>query len=320
MVTLESVLRTNNKTQIDNFFKFITLNNGEFLKVQFNETLNKGIYHSSTFLIFNVILDRLGINFNLIEIPMTLWFWILIIVAMSYIIYKKNRNFKLNLYVFLYVSLIFGYALVLLYWGYSNRLINEDLTLETSWQRHIGSLIFPMIIFLLIKFLNHYNKYKILFILTAFSLSITLPNTIRNFLPFEQIYKIDTWKSKIDQRAKVKILSNRITRTLPQGSSIIFAFNNPDPYLMPLLKYELIENWAAALSHSSTVRYLQLRDFNDKNKKLFIMINKNFDEKLIDYQLGVYKKDNNFKFKLNKKLEYIINDYKFYKLTKSFEN
>ena len=52
---------------------------------------------------------------------------------------------------FLYIGFIFVYFIAIVYWAISNGLLNNDLSIESSWQRHLGVVILGIVIFLLSK-------------------------------------------------------------------------------------------------------------------------------------------------------------------------
>lgn len=143
------------------FFDFKNLpdNKYKFFKKQFSELFNNGIYHSKTFLILNKVLKNLNMNLNLIQIQINLICWFLIIFIIIYFISKKDEQKNLYLLTSLYLSFLLTYYIFLIFWGAYNNLINEDYTIEISWERHLGTIILGFIIFLLIKLFKKFCKF-----------------------------------------------------------------------------------------------------------------------------------------------------------------
>ena len=220
---------------------FISQNNYLFLKKNFIDLTEKGIYHSSTFLIFNKILQRLNINFKLIEIPLTLFFWILLLILLIKIINIENK-FKLIFFINIYIVFIFFYWLIILYWSLSNNLVNEDFSIEASWQRHLGAIILGILLYLIIVlFKKNKIDLKHILIILIFLSVISKPNSIRNFFPKEFVMKDAFWLQRYEQRVEIKKLSNFINNNVEKYSVLFDYANNKSAYFHPILNYELID-------------------------------------------------------------------------------
>ena len=70
--------------------EMILKNKSKFITAQLNEINNNVIYHSKTFLILNKILSKTKINLKVIEIPINLFIWLMIIFLITYFISKKR--------------------------------------------------------------------------------------------------------------------------------------------------------------------------------------------------------------------------------------
>lgn len=222
--------------------EMILKNKSKFITAQLNEINNNGIYHSKTFLILNKILSKTKINLKVIEIPINLFIWLMIIFLITYFISKKKDNNKLYLISFLYSGFILSYFIFLIFWSLKNNLINQDFSLASSWERHLGTLILGYIIFLCIYLFKYFKNYYLLIGIFFLSINIAPANSIRIFLPSEIIMEDKFWSSKYLQRLKINKLSNKIKDELEDYSHLLFIFDNSvDPYLTQILKYELIK-------------------------------------------------------------------------------
>ena len=72
--------------------KIISKNKSKLISNQLNNLYNNGIYHSKTFLILNKIFSKTKINFKIIEIPINLFIWLMIILLIAYFISKKQNR------------------------------------------------------------------------------------------------------------------------------------------------------------------------------------------------------------------------------------
>ena len=164
-----------NKETYDQIAKTIDENRSIYLAVlnkNFEISFKDGIYHAKTFKIINKLFEKLNIDFNLKEIPLTIYIWLALILLLS--IFISYYRSEIKIISLLYIGFILSYFLFLIYWGVQNSQINENLTLELSWQRHIGSLILGYLIFLfiLIKFKsNTLDRYLLILLFISVSLS-----------------------------------------------------------------------------------------------------------------------------------------------------
>lgn len=293
-------------TDIENF--------NNFYKKQLIELNKKGIYHSKTFLFFNKIFKDLKINFRLIEIPLNIFNWLLIMLLITYFVSKKNNTNQLYFLLFLYTGFIIAYYIFLLYWGGRNRLINDDFSISISWQRHLGTLILGIILFLLVKFFQLYKSFKIIILLIFLSISVTLPNAIRMLVPAELINKNLFWKEKNDQRQYIKNISHELNKLIKDYTSLILAIDkNDEPYFNQILKYELIKLNIVDIQADNFIPYFQsfIKDI-DQDKKLFLITDDQYGLERIEKEIyskisGQYDYKHNIKifFKLKKTISEI---------------
>ena len=125
------------------------------------------------FLIFNKIISKTPFNFKLIQIPINLFIWFIIVILITFFIAIKKKNKNLYWISILYLGFICSYYLMLMLWSIKHNLINNDLELLVSWQRHTGSLLMG-IIFLIIKFFQIYSSLKIMITILILSISMSL--------------------------------------------------------------------------------------------------------------------------------------------------
>ncbi len=223
------------------------INSKEDLKNLFTTQLSKitsdGIYHAKTFLIINKLFEVGNINLKFIEIPLNLWIWIILIIMLSIIINREKDNPYLNFTTFMYINFILCYFIVLVIWSIRNKLLNEDFTIESSWHRHLGSLILGYILFLIIKYLQKINLSTFGFIIIiTICLQLTLPNSIKNFLPYSQIMKFKFWNYSKNMRTDIRKIANNIRSEIPEYSKLIVIQEDMyKGYFFPVLNYELIK-------------------------------------------------------------------------------
>ena len=287
----------NYRNKIDNalWFSKHKFENETFVKI-FKRNLEilgqKGIYHAKTFLIPNKIFDRLNINFNLIEIPLNIFIWFIFILILSKIVNIEDKN-QLYKFIGLFIVFIFFYWLTILYWGWENDLINKDYSVEVSWQRHLGVLIFGLIIYLsviLFKYNNlSYLKYLFIFI---FLFSISVPNSLKVFFTKEFIIKDKIWSDRYNQRIEIKDLSKLIENNLEPYSTLLYSLNNKNSYFYPILNYELINitlfNIEKFKMDKLNNLHLVLDNYDKDN--LYLLINKE-QEILIEKKYKIYEKN-----------------------------
>ncbi len=308
-------------------FKQIINNKKDFINAQFKELKQNGIYHAKTFLVMNKILDQINFEKKIIEIPLNIFFWFLIILLISYFISKNDESIKLPWLIFLYLSFLITYFAFLIYWASRNNLINDDFTMSISWERHLGTIILGIILFLLTHYFKIYKNYIILISALVVSLNITLPNSIRVFMPLEIINKNQFWEQKYQQRAEIRNISKEIKNKLDDYSNLLFLMDKPDdPYFIPILKYELIEINTVDIKSDHIKTFLNSLSF--KNSELYIITDID-DEKIIDniFRSIENKKDPTlrknlfqaFNEKYGKKFiiknKYFINDLILYEIT-----
>jgi hypothetical protein len=198
---------------------------------------------------------------------------------------------------------------MLIVWAEHNNLINMDFTLELSWERHLGSLILGLMIFLLAKFFKIYSKNLILLLVLAILINIAPANSIRIFLPLNIVLKDNYWNNKYNQRISIKNLSNKISNEFEDYSNLILLVDNSkDPYFIPILKYELIKINTHEINTSNSTFFLD--NFNFKKNKIFIMTDAEFKkiEKFFN-ELNMLWKSN---LVLKKKKS--INNFDFYEI------
>ncbi len=255
-----------------NFYPFEKIINNKkiFTNTQFKELKQNGIYHAKTFLIFNKILDELNLKLKIIEIPLNIFYWFAIILLISYFVSKKDKETKLQWLIFLYLSFIISYFIFLTYWASINNLINDDFTISLSWERHLGTIILGIILFLLIHYFKNYKTYVILISALIISINMTLPNSLRIFLPSEIINKNEFWKQKYHQRLEIKDLSTEIKKIVGNYSNLLFLVDNQDdPYFLPILKYELIKINTVDIQSDNKVQFF--KNLSLQSSKLFII-------------------------------------------------
>jgi len=309
--------------QVKTFNLFTIFNDVEnlnkFYKKQFVELNKKGIYHSKTFLFFNKIFKDIKINFKLIEIPLNIFNWLLIMLLITYFISKKNNTNQLYFLFFLYTGFIIAYYIFLLYWGGRNRLINDDYSIAISWQRHLGTLILGIILFLLVKFFQLYKSFKIIILLIFLSISVTLPNSIRMLLPTELINKNLFWKEKNNQRQYIKSISYEINKLFKDYTSLILAIDKDDePYFNQILKYELIKLNIVDIQADNFTIYLQkFIKNNPQEKKLFLITDGQYGLERIEKKIySVISKHYNDKpiIRISFKLKKTISEIELYEI------
>ena len=112
-----------------------------------------------------------------------------------------------NIFIFIFFDYLFCIFNLL---GIGNNLINDDFTMSISWERHLGTIILGIILFLLTHYFKIYKNYIILISALVVSLNITLPNSIRVFMPLEIINKNQFWEQKYQQRAEIRNISKKL--------------------------------------------------------------------------------------------------------------
>jgi hypothetical protein len=250
----------------------------DFITANFKQISKSSIYHTETFLIPNKILDKLNIKFNLIQIPLTFFVWILIFLILTKLI---NINKKKSSVFFLFLSIIFLISLFLtsLIWGITHNLLNKDLTVEVSWERHLGVFILGIIIYLLTLFISKNNlSFSKLLILLIITICISTPNSLRPIFNKNFIAQDQFWSSKYAQREDIDNFAKKASKDLNKYSYLINTLKHNDPYFHPILNYELIDINVYKLSINEinqktffATHYLNFQ----KPKNIFILINSN---------------------------------------------
>ena len=264
----ESVLSFSKKKFEYETFAEIIKRNYEFLS-------QEGIYHAKTFLIPNKIFNRLNINFNLIEIPLNIFIWFIFILILSKIANIEDKN-QLYIFVGLFILFIIFYWLTILFWGWQNNLMNKDYSIEVSWQRHLGILIFALVVYLLVILFKHNNlNYVKFFFILIFLFNISTPLSLKVFFTKEFIRKDNFWSDKYNQRIEIKNLSKLITNNLKPYSTLIYSLDNKNSYFQPILNYELTN---ISLFNIDKFQLIKLKNLHlilekyDKNN-LYLLIN-----------------------------------------------
>ena len=259
----------------------------EIIKKNYKLLNQKGIYHAKTFLIPNKIFNRLNINFNLIEIPLNIFIWFIFILILSKIVNIEDKK-QLYTFVGLFIVFIIFYWLTILFWGWHNNLLNKDYTIEVSWQRHLGILVFGLVIYLSIILFKYNNlNYVKYFCILVFLLSISIPSSLKVFFTKEFIINDNFWSERYNQRIKIKDLSELIENKIKPYSTVIYSLNNNNSYFYPILNYELIN-----------ISLLNTGKLNkDKIKNLHLILEKS--------ELDNYKRDNLYLL-ISKEQEYLI--------------
>lgn len=250
----------------------------DFITTSFKQISKSAIYHTETFLIPNKILDKLNIKFNLIQIPLTFFIWILIFLILTKLI---NINKKRYLVFFLFLSITFLISLFItsLIWGITHNLLNKDLTVEVSWERHLGVFILGIIIYLLTLFISKNNlSFSKLLILLIITICISTPNSLRPIFNKNFITQDQFWSSKYAQREDIDNFAKKVSKDLNKYSYLINTLKHNDPYFHPILNYELIDINVYKLSideiNQKTFFATHYLNFQ-KPKNIFILINNN---------------------------------------------
>ena len=250
----------------------------DFITTSFKQISKSAIYHTETFLIPNKILNKLNIKFNLIQIPLTFFIWILIFLILTKLI---NINKKRYLVFFLFLSITFLISLFItsLIWGITHNLLNKDLTVEVSWERHLGVFILGIIIYLLTLFISKNNlSFSKLLILLIITICISTPNSLRPIFNKNFIAQDQFWSSKYAQREDIDNFAKKASKDLNKYSYLINTLKHNDPYFHPILNYELIDINVYKLSideiNQKTFFATHYLNFQ-KPKNIFILINNN---------------------------------------------
>ena len=245
----------------------------KLLKKNFSELNNKGIYHAKTFLIPNKIFEKTNINFRLIEIPIVLFIWILFMLILFRMI---NLEKKSIVFLTLYIMFIFTFWVILILWGWQNNLANKDFTIEISWQRHLGIIIFGIISYLLVLFFRNKKINNISFILIfVILLSISSPRSLKIFFSQQFVLKDNFWSQKFYQRDAIKKLSILVKKNIPKYSNLIYSIDEGDSYYFPILNYELIHINLHRIEINNLKKINNLPIVDDKKNNTFLLIDSN---------------------------------------------
>ena len=192
-----------------------------------------------------------------------------------------NINKKKSLVFFLLLSIIFLISLFItsLIWGITHNLLNKDLTVEVSWERHLGVFILGIIIYLLTLFISKNNlSFSKLLILLTITICISTPNSLRPIFNKNFIVQDQFWSSKYAQREDIDNFAKKASKDLNKYSYLINTLKDNDPYFHPILNYELIDINVYKLSideiNQKTFFATHYLNFQ-KPKNIFILINNN---------------------------------------------
>ena len=239
-------------------------------------------------MILNKILSYINIDFKIINFSLNLIVWFILILLLSFFVTQKSNTLNINLVSLLYILFICSYYIVLIAWAGQNNLINDDFTLEISWERHLGTLILGLMIFILVRFYEKYSNNIIICLILIILINVAPANSIRVFLPKNIMLKDNYWNNKYNQRLSLKKLSNEISDEFEDYSNLVLVLENvKDPYFLPILKYELIKINTVDINANNSVHFFN--NFNFKKNKLYIMSNKTFENKRL---MELFKKLN----------------------------
>ena len=242
----------------------------KIIKNHLKESFNSGIYHAYFLGNLKNILNTITNNsLSFIPIiPLNIYFWSIIII---YLFCKNFKNVTFLIYYFLY---LITYYLFLIFWGFKFSLFDfEKLIIQVSWERHIGTILFPMIMFLiLIKFNNYKTKtISILFII----LLLVLPaRTVRAFVPIKYLDDKNYYKTINGQKEYWKKFSVLLNAKLKNRSSVFVIskiFNDPLDY--HLLNYYSIRHNIYIFDSPS---FPKVENIFEKQKKIFIVTDNKF--------------------------------------------
>ncbi len=288
----------------------------KFSNKQIKNLLKNGIYHSETFLIFNKIISKSPFNFKLIQIPINLFIWFIIVILITFFIAIKKKNKNLYWISILYLGFISSYYIMLMLWSIKHNLVNTDLELLVSWQRHLGSLLIGIIFFLLVKFFQIYSSLKIIIIFLILSMSISFPNSIRLFMPIEIIQNELFWTKKINQRKELKIISQDINSKFKNYSNIIFAFHkNDDPYFEPILRYELIKHHTFNIDNDfNLMKIIKIYNTSLNKNKLYLFKDNKYNLRKVELRFEKFLKDFSSYKKINLTKKHNIKQIEIYEI------
>ena len=288
-------------------FDEINKNKEEFIEVQVSELMNKGIYHSKTFLILSKLLKLTKLNYKIINFPINIFLWFLIILITTFFISKNRKGFDVYILSILYIIFICFYYLFLIIWAEHNNLINKDFTLEISWERHLGTLILGIIIFLLINLFKYYKKSIVILSIFVFVTNISPANSLRIFLPSKVVLNEKYWNDKYNQRLLIGNLSKKINQEFDNYTNLVIYLKNiADPYFIPILKYELIKFNTVDIDADNSIHFFD--NFKFKKEKLYIMSNEFIDDKKVE---NIFK-NSNLSLNRNLILKRVTNIERFY--------
>ena len=288
-------------------FDEINKNKEEFIEVQVSELMNKGIYHSKTFLILSKLLKLTKLNYKIINFPINIFLWFLIILITTFFISKNRKGFDVYILSILYIIFICFYYLFLIIWAEHNNLINKDFTLEISWERHLGTLILGIIIFLLINLFKYYKKSIVILSIFVFVTNISPANSLRIFLPSKVVLNEKYWNDKYNQRLLIGNLLKKINQEFDNYTNLVIYLKNiADPYFIPILKYELIKFNTVDIDADNSIHFFD--NFKFKKEKLYIMSNEFIDDKKVE---NIFK-NSNLSLNRNLILKRVTNIERFY--------
>jgi|688.fasta_scaffold169994_1 hypothetical protein len=264
----------------------------------------KGIYHSYSFLIPNKVLNIIlnndsGKEINYLpKIPINILVWCSLIIIM--LIYLRKIDTKINLLYFILLILgIFGYSIVLYFWGLKHSLISKDNILEISFERHLGSIIFPIFTYLtltLLKKINILNTLIVVFFLTL----ITPARVLLLILPDN--YYLNYHQEIIEKKKIINALSIKFNKAklseINKYDAIIFCEycnQTEDPYFFVIFNYfnSKFDNYNDLIN----VKYRYLESIKNFNiyRNILVIKNNNININYNETNSSLFTKSDNLK-------------------------
>jgi hypothetical protein len=266
-----------NKTQFDAFenLEFDAFENLELSKKLIKNHLYKsftnGVYHAyflKNFKNLFTLINNYNLNF-VPNIPVNIYLWSIIII---YLFYKNFKNLIFLVYYFLY---LITYYFFLIFWGFKYSLFDyENYIIQVSWERHIGLIIFPMIMFLLLIKFNNY-KTKTIGIIIIILLLILPTRTVRAFVPIKYLNDKNYYKILNRQKEYWKDFSFSLNEKLNFRSNVIVLpkiFN--DQLDFHLLNYYSINHNIHHFNDTSLKSNIE--NVFGKKQEIFIITNNKF--------------------------------------------
>lgn len=231
----------------------------------------ESIYHLYSFAWLKKILNLLKIDIAIPTLHVNFVFWVCFLLILNRL--DDKSFFKKNYFYFLLIIfLMLLQQVAVTIWAYRNHLVREDGSLLVSWSRHAGILINSFFIFHFLNILlSNKNCKKIIYIVIIFIIIFLPTRSFRGLMPTSVENKITFWKNKSEQRRNIKQFSTEIQKIIPKKSHLLVLVNKEvDPYFVPILNYELIENNLVVIDSSFFKKTIKLQD------PYYILIHKNF--------------------------------------------